>query len=433
MNIDELNTNADANAEVPAADDALFATPVSENTAPAPEPTVDAPAPTEAPAAPVETPAPQVETPATPEVPATQETPAAPEVTETPAPAEVPTETPVPTEAPAADIPAPTELSSTPGDANVDTLSPEEKKEEELPEEPPAEPVPTLEEIIANPTNVSEINTVKRKGSEGILILCVAIFAIFAFFMGDIIGFIEPLFKSTNPVIESNSTGDSSISGYLKIDDGVSEKTIENLRIYNVGKRNQSEINFTYISTKKIKSIDDLNIYIEVYNSNREILYKNHFAPNASGETGTARIYSFKVNKDIYDEAFYIDLKIYTEEDINAKTSLTCTRTSADGETFTATYSVKYNFVNNGLKSYDVEKSVSIVGESPEGQQYINEMSTDNDLATKYGITTQFENNKLNYTVDLDTVSNEYIPLYTKETTRVMIVKKESAKDWICK
>ena len=221
MNIDELNTNTDT--EVQEASDDIFATPVADTPASAPAPTVEAQPETPAPVqteAPAEVPATPVETPATTPV----------EATPTEAPAEVPSEAPVQTaEAPAADIPAPAAQADTPVDAPVDTLSPEAPKTEEMPEEPPKElfnePVPTLEEIIEHPTNVSEINTSKRKGGEGVLVLCVIIFAAFAYFMGDIIGFIEPLFKSTNPVIESNSTGDSAVNGFLKIDDGVSEKS----------------------------------------------------------------------------------------------------------------------------------------------------------------------------------------------------------------
>ena len=112
--------------------------------------------------------------------------------------------------------------------------------------------------------------------------------------------------------------------------------------------------------------------------------------------------------------------------------SLVCTRTSSD-ENYTATSEITYNFVNNSLKTYEVNKSVTITNESPEGQQYINEMTTDNDVATKYGITTKYENNKLNYTVDLENISEEFIPQYPKDTTRVIIVKKESLKDWTCK
>ncbi len=426
MNNDELKSNGETNTEVKPAEDSMFATPVgSEPAAQAPE----TPAPEVAPAAPEVAPAVQEAAPAQPAT----ETPAAP-VAETPV--ESTPETPAtPVETPAApaaipDVPVETPAVSAP---DVPATENQEAKPEgenaPLFDEPP---VPTLEEIIANPTNVSEINTAKRKGGEGVLIICVVVFAVFAFFMGDIIGFIEPLFKSTNPVIESNSTGDNVVQGYLKIDDGISEKTIEDLKIYKIIKNNKSEISFTYISNKKIKSIDDLLIYIEVYNSNKELLYKNHFAPHVSGETGNARIYSFPVNKDIYDEAYYIDLKIYTEEEINSKMSLVCTRTSSD-ENYTATSEITYNFVNNSLKTYEVNKSVTITNESPEGQQYINEMTTDNDVATKYGITTKYENNKLNYTVDLENISEEFIPQYPKDTTRVIIVKKESLKDWTCK
>ena len=229
MNNDELNTNGETSTEVKSAEESIFAAPVgSEPAAPATE----APAPEAAPAAP-ETPAP-AETPAAP-VAETPEAPA-PETAQTETPA-TPIETPaVPTEVPpvsAPDVPA----EATPEGENAPLFD--------------APPVPTLEEIIANPTNVSEINTAKRKGGEGVLIICVVVFAVFAFFMGDIIGFIEPLFKSTNPVIESNSTGDNVVQGYLKIDDGISEKTIEDLKIYKIIKNNKSEISFTYISNNK--------------------------------------------------------------------------------------------------------------------------------------------------------------------------------------
>ena len=187
MNNDELKSNGETNTEVKPAEDSIFATPVGS------EPAAQAP----------ETPAPEV-APATPEVaPAVQETAPAQPATETPAApvAETPAEptqdtTATPVETPATPSAIPDVPVETPAVSAPDVPATENQEATPEGENAPlfdAPPVPTLEEIIANPTNVSEINTAKRKGGEGVLIICVVVFAVFALFMGDIIGFIEPL------------------------------------------------------------------------------------------------------------------------------------------------------------------------------------------------------------------------------------------------
>jgi hypothetical protein len=155
MNNDELNSNGGTNTEVKQDEGSIFATPVGSEPAvqqaQTPAPVQPETTPEVAPAAPAETPAPA-----------------------TPAPAEIPA---VPTEVPPVstpDVPATENQEAVPEGENAPLIG-----------EPP---VPTLEEIIANPTNVSEINTAKRKGGEGVLIICVVVFAVFAYFMGDIIG-----------------------------------------------------------------------------------------------------------------------------------------------------------------------------------------------------------------------------------------------------
>ena len=47
-------------------------------------------------------------------------------------------------------------------------------------------------------------------------------------------------------------------------------------------------------------------------------------------------------------------------------------------------------------------------------------------------IETIYENNVLKYTIDLDNTYENFSPLYTKDTTKIIIKNKEELKKWNC-
>ena len=52
--------------------------------------------------------------------------------------------------------------------------------------------------------------------------------------------------------------------------------------------------------------------------------------------------------------------------------------------------------------------------------------------AIKYGISTEYSENKLTYSVDLNNLKEGFIPLYDSSTVKKTIINKESLKKWNC-
>ena len=171
--------------------------------------------------------------------------------------------------------------------------------------------------------------------------------------------------------------------------------------------------------TMQIREGDSLEIYVEIYNSEKEILYKELFNPNQKIEKDTVRTYTLNVDDDIFNNAFYALVKIYTEEEKQSTKTLTCT---LDNENQTSKNT--YIFVNDGLSSYEVSKSVK--GEDEEALQ------KEYDDIKESNTTAIYENKTLTYKIDLNNENADIVTLYDKGTTLKTIKDKETLKEWNC-
>ena len=116
------------------------------------------------------------------------------------------------------------------------------------------------------------------------------------------------------------------------------------------------------------------------------------------------------LTSNVYADAHYALVKVYTEAEKKQETSLACTY-----EDDKYLYKNTYTFVNNELDHYDVSK---------EQKEY--------DLLGDYAFNQVFADNKLNYTVDLKNLPKGFKPLYTSTLTKVVIKQKEELKKWTC-
>ena len=166
------------------------------------------------------------------------------------------------------------------------------------------------------------------------------------------------------------------------------------------------------------------------YNINKELLYKE--LVNISNiETDTIRLNSIKVTNDVYQEAYYILVKTYSEKEKSAKTSLVCKYNVSDDE-IVLNYQITYNFINNNLNDYTVSKEYLSTELNSKTTEVKDELLNENNEAIKYGISTKYNGNKLTYTVDLNNVKEGYTPLYDSSTVKKTIINKESLKKWNC-
>ena len=287
-----------------------------------------------------------------------------------------------------------------------------------------------VDNSIPSASNSSEptvINTSKKKTSSIIVIVFVILLIAFVLNIDKVIEYYEQ-YMSTGTLINNNSASNNNlINGFLQIDDSSTNIKVSDIRFYNFRKSNNNAITFNYESSTKYNESSNLNIYIELYNSNKELLYKELFNTENIIEKDTVRIYTMMLDSYVYQNAFYGLVKVYTEEEKNSKSTLICKfEETTDG--VTAKYQITYNFINDSLTSYDVNKTIE---NNNLLNQYYIDLSSENTEVSNY-VTTNFSPLGLSYSVDLTNKIEEFIPLYNENTTPVVIKNKEILKKWNC-
>lgn len=301
-----------------------------------------------------------------------------------------------------------------------------------------------VEEVVVNPTDASTginpqnevapaetevINTSRKKSSNIFMFIIIILIIVFIYKIDDVIAYFDNNFAPTVSDRVENTTSSNLVDGFIVMNENNSFIKVEKIKFYNFKKSN-GEIVYNYVSDKKYKTTDSLGIYIEIYNIEKELLYKE--LVNISDiETDAIRTNNMKVTNDVYQDAYYILVKTYSEEEKNKKTTLTC-KYDESNDMIVLNYKVTYNFTNNVLTSYTVSKEFLASDINSSQTKAKDELLNENNEATKYGITTEYSENKLSYTVDLNNVKEGFKPLYDSTTVRKTIINKESLKKWNC-
>lgn len=301
-----------------------------------------------------------------------------------------------------------------------------------------------VEEVVVNPTDASTgitpqnevapaetevINTSRKKSSNIFMFIIIILIIVFIYKIDDVIAYFDNNFAPIVSDRVENTTSSNLVDGFIVMNENNSFIKVEKIKFYNFKKSN-GEIVYNYVSDKKYKTTDSLGIYIEIYNIEKELLYKE--LVNISDiETDAIRTNNMKVTNDVYQDAYYILVKTYSEEEKNKKTTLTC-KYDESNDMIVLNYKVTYNFTNNVLTSYTVSKEFLASDINSSQTKAKDELLNENNEATKYGITTEYSENKLSYTVDLNNVKEGFKPLYDSTTVRKTIINKESLKKWNC-
>ena len=272
------------------------------------------------------------------------------------------------------------------------------------------------------------INTTKKRASNIIMFILLGLLILLVFNMDTVIDKINEYRNNKNLPSDNTTYTDNLVSGYILIDD-TSYMKLNEIRFYNFKKSSDNtEITFNYEVNKKYDDSASLNMYIELYNSDKQILYKELFDTKSPLELNTIRNYTLSVTNDVYESAFYALVKVYTNEELEKTDTLVCTFTETN-ENYTIISKNTYNFKNNSLQSYNVNKQINITNP---------EVVTENVLEKEYNDISaviqnaKFENNILDYNVDLSQNIEGFSPLYNKDTIITILKNKEELKKWIC-
>lgn len=288
-----------------------------------------------------------------------------------------------------------------------------------MPEVAPMEAAPMEEQVIS---------THKKKTSNLIMYILVIILILFVVFIDPIKEFITDKiidFKPNNP-----NTSENLISGFLKLEEKSGYIKVNNIKYYNVKKSNETNIILNYEPYKNSSNIEKEGIYIELYNADKEILSKTLFNPSKI-EKEVVRTYTFEVTNDVYTDAFYALVKTYTEEELKSAKTLTCKYT-VNNDNINLNYINTYEFTNNSLTKYSVNKTFKYKDNNDETNKYKDELKNEYLNINNYNIQSEYNDTTLKYSIDLSNEIKDFKPLYKKDTIITIVKNKEELKKWKC-
>ena len=136
---------------------------------------------------------------------------------------------------------------------------------------------------------------------------------------------------------------------------------------------------------------------------------------------------------DVYEDSKYAKIIKYTDEELAKKYKIVCSY-NIESNDIKLNYQNTYAFENDLLVSYTIVKDYSLPdNETEDSKKYKIELDNENTKITEAGIKTEYNNNKLTYSVSMTKLPKGFIPLYKNTATKTMIIKKEKLKKWECK
>lgn len=298
--------------------------------------------------------------------------------------------------------------------------------------------IPGPQSVSGIPTAMPEqqvINNEERKKSNPIVvIILIALLILFIYKMDVVEEYFNKYILKKSPEVETTQTS-TETNELIKIGETTTYNKVSNIKFYNFKKGDETNLIFTYEASEKINTPELLGIVIELYDANKKLINKEKFITKEAIEKDTAKTYNISLKSDVYDyynNSYYILVKKYTDDEINSTSSFTCKKTTSL-DTSILDEEIKYNFKNNELISYDVNKSVKI----PEGANVVPDknvttLSREYNNIYKFIKSVNYSNNTLKYTVDLGYSIEGFEPLYEKGTIVNIIKSKEEDKEWKC-
>ena len=295
----------------------------------------------------------------------------------------------------------------------------------------PVEVTATVTPTESSVTPLTELNTSKRKNSNFLFFLIIIILLVVTFFIDNVVDFLTKDNYQYLNGITPDSSSSNLVNGFIKVGENNSFIKLEKVKFYNFRQAAQNTVSLDYVSDKTISKPENLDIYIELYNSNQELLYKELFNPEEKIENGVVTQYRMYVANDVYLSVFYAKVIVYTKEEKASTQTLTCTF-SVKNNNVEVIYKNTYDLINYELISYDVSKSFTSSTENAESEKYKTEIKNEYLEISKYSIANTYKDNLLTYSIDLNNYPEGYTPLYDKGTVVKTIQNKEKLKKWTC-
>lgn len=281
-------------------------------------------------------------------------------------------------------------------------------------------------------------NTLFIRKENRLLFIIVALLILFVIFLPTITRFVNrnSIFSYSNAVEEI--VNNRTVDGMLEIGKEEGSITVKEIRFYNPNKRGNNEISIVYLPETGIKNVNNMNIYIEIYNSNKNVIYREKFTVDNKLERKVQGTYTLNVGSTLYKEAAYAKVTLIKEEELKKPAStLICTKSFTD-ENYKVEYKTTYNFSSKGLVNYQVNKAYKITDdEEVDTNKYKDLFQSEYEELEKTNIEKlEIDETLLIYTIDLTTLDlgkSKYAPSYRLGSVPRQIKLGEEKDKWSCK
>lgn len=278
------------------------------------------------------------------------------------------------------------------------------------------------------------------KGGNGVLIIVFLIIGLFVLFLPVIDSYLKKIDLPNNGIFQIKEKSSNLYNGLIQIGKE-SYMTVSNIKFYNFTKKSNNTINFNYIASKKITDIQNLNIYIELYNNSEDLIYRIKFNEFDKIEKSMVESYDLKIAEDIFINSNYAKAFIINSEVLSTaqESILTCVLSTTD-EDVNLDFEVKYYFKLDELIRYDIDQSILYDNEveSEKLLEYKENLNEEYNLILDANATNVVkEDLKLSYTIDFDEYDSEseFEPLFLKGTLKSTVDytnANDSEFEWEC-
>ncbi len=160
--------------------------------------------------------------------------------------------------------------------------------------------------VVAPTQNV--INTGKKKSGNLFLFIVIILIGVFIYYIDDVLAYLN---QSFTPVADESISDDVTanlVDGkYLRINDSESSyRTIKSIKFYNFRKNENNTLSVSYLSQRSYANSNSVNLYIELYNSNKEKIYSEKFTTVGSIEALTLKQYTMNVEEEVHNNVNYM-------------------------------------------------------------------------------------------------------------------------------
>lgn len=167
--------------------------------------------------------------------------------------------------------------------------------------------------VVAPTENV--INTSKKRSGNLFLFIVIILIVLFVYFIDDVLLYFNQNFVPVTEAQVEESGGARLVNGLLQINSNESAYVkVKNIKFHSFKKDSTNKFLISYIADRNFSNPATLNLMIELYNKDKEIIYEEKFSPVGAIEALKLRQYQIQVDSEVYENALYILVKEKTNE-----------------------------------------------------------------------------------------------------------------------